>query len=325
MTNPASSMPASESPRAVPAETPPRDGIAALIEAAWQSRPPGFVPFAIDGTVVGAMRAAFAAHLSEWPKVFVLDDTSRGVAIHPALSNEPQRSAAVAPIVRALERRGIIGGWRDELYAVHAEGDVAMPVLLHLERAAARPFGITSHAVHVNGIVEPATPGSPLRFWIARRSPTKSIDPGMLDNLIGGGVPAGLGVAATLIKEAWEEAGLDATQVAGATAGRRLRIRREVPEGLQSEIIHVHDLVLPDGVVPDNQDGEVAGFACMPAAAVIALLREGRRMTADASLVTLDALSRRGLWTLPDTPAARRIFGGETDDAHAMADPSRTR
>lgn len=284
------------------------DGIATLLDGAYRERIPGFVPFRIGAAVVGALRPAFAGQLREWPAVFAHDTATGGVAIRDELSNEPQRSAAVAPVVRELARRAIIGGWRDELYAVHADGDLAQPLLLHLERAAARPFGITSHAVHVNGLVEAIAPGDTPRFWIARRSLTKSIDPGMLDNLIGGGVPAGLGIAATLIKEAWEEAGLDAMQVAGAITGRRLRIRREVPEGLQSELIHVHDLALPEGVVPENQDGEVAGFALMSAPSVIAVLREGRRMTADASLVLLDCLARRGLITMPDSPQVHAIF-----------------
>ena len=43
-------------------------------------------------------------------------------------------------------------------------------------------------------------------MWIARRSPAKAIDPGMLDNLVGGGVAAGQTITTTLIKEAWEEA-----------------------------------------------------------------------------------------------------------------------
>jgi 8-oxo-dGTP pyrophosphatase MutT (NUDIX family) len=285
-----------------------RDGIAALLDGAWHALLPGFVPFTIGGAVVGALRATFAAHLREWPAVFAHDAATGGVAIRDELSNEPQRSAAVAPIVRTLAQRGIIGGWRDELYAVHVEGDTSTPLLLHVERAAARPFGITSHAVHVNGIVDAPARGEAPRFWIARRSPTKSIDPGMLDNLIGGGVPAGLVIGATLVKEAWEEAGLDAPQVAGVVPGRTLRIRREVPEGLQSELIYVHDLVLPEGLTPANQDGEVAGFALMSTPSVIAVLREGRRMTADASLVTLDCLARRGLVALPDSAQARAIF-----------------
>ncbi len=65
------------------------------------------------------------------------------------------------------------------------------------------------------------------RMWLARRSPAKAIDPGMLDNLVGGGIAAGQSVAATVVKEAWEEAGIAAT-LAGArpTRGRRRHLPR---------------------------------------------------------------------------------------------------
>ncbi|MEO7761715.1 MAG: DUF4743 domain-containing protein [Casimicrobiaceae bacterium] len=289
--------------------TPASDAVERLIASACRDDIPGFVPFAIAGQRVGSVRPAFAGHLREWPAVFALDDRTGAVSIRDELDDEPHRSAAVASIARELARRGIVTGWRDELYPVHVDGDVSTPVLLHVERAAARALGITSHAVHVNGIAGQSNPGVEPRFWIARRSLTKQIDPGMLDNLVGGGVAAGLGIAATLTKEAWEEAGLDAGLVATARPGRRLRIRREVSEGLQSEIIYVHDLVVPQGITPRNQDGEVAGFAQMSLAAVLAILRAGAKMTADASLVMLDCLDRRGFMKLPESAQARAIFG----------------
>src|SRR5918992_1459821 len=70
-----------------------------------------------------------------------------------------------------------------------------------LERAAARPFGLTTYAVHLNGISFDEN-----NMWIARRSAAKPIDPGMLDNLVGGGISAGSSLEETLVKEAWEEA-----------------------------------------------------------------------------------------------------------------------
>jgi hypothetical protein len=44
---------------------------------------------------------------------------------------------------------------------------------------------------------------------------------------------------------------------------------------------------------------------------VLAVLRDGRKMTADASLVMLDCLERRGLVALPDSPQVRAIFGAD--------------
>ena len=284
------------------------NGIDALLAAAYRADSEGFVPFSVAGQVVGWMRPAFAEALRAYPAAFEHDPTG-AVRVREDLADEPARTKTLAPIVLALAKNGAITGWRDELYPVRSGAGAALMPLLFLERAAARPFGITSTAVHVNGIVESASGRIAPSLWIARRSLSKPIDPGMLDNMIGGGVPAGISVADTLVKEAWEEAGLSPAQVAGVTKGRQIRIRREVPEGLQSEVIHVHDLVLPANVVPRNQDGEVGEFMLLPAPAVIALLRKGGQMTADASLVTLDWLDRRGLLALPDSRPARSIFG----------------
>ena len=51
---------------------------------------------------------------------------------------------------------------------------------LGLNRAsAARYFGVQTYAAHVNGLVRR---GDDVEMWIARRSPTKSIDPGRLES-----------------------------------------------------------------------------------------------------------------------------------------------
>ena len=288
--------------------TDPRlNGIDALLSSAYRADSAGFVPFSVAGQVVGWVRPAFADTLRDYPAAFEHDQTG-AVRLREDLADEPSRTKTMAPIVRDLARNGVITGWRDELYPVRSGAGTAGTPLLFIERAAARPFGITSTAVHVNGIVESASGRITPSLWIARRSLSKSIDPGMLDNMIGGGVPAGISVADTLVKEAWEEAGLSPAQVAGVTKGRQPRIRREVPEGLQSEVIHVHDLVLPANVVPHNQDGEVGEFMLLSASAVIDILRKGSQLTADASLVTLDWLDRRGLLPLPGSRPARAIF-----------------
>jgi 8-oxo-dGTP pyrophosphatase MutT (NUDIX family) len=286
------------------------DGIAALFECAWLDDvqlAARYRPFVVDDTNVGWMRPSFVDALAAWPDAFVAS-ADGGLRLAAHLDDEPARTAAIANIVAALAADGVIGGWRDELYAVRSGPDATGGTLFAIERAAARAFGITSEAVHVNGVVDDAL-GGPRALWIARRATTKAIDPGMLDNLVGGGVAAGLSVRETLVKEAWEEAGFEPALAARATPGRRLRIRRDAAEGLQSEVIHVHDLVVPDGTVPRNVDGEVAAFECMPIDDVVGLIARGDAMTADASLVTLDWLARNGRIALPDTARRRAIFG----------------
>ena len=81
-------------------------------------------------------------------------------------------------------------------------------------------------------------------MWIARRSPTKAIDPGMLDNLVGGGIAHGQSIASTVVKEAWEEAGIPPDAAATASPAGEVRVCRELADGLERETIFVHDILL---------------------------------------------------------------------------------
>lgn len=226
--------------------------------------PAGYVRFAFQGARIGWLRPALAARLAAWPDAFRISEQ------HVQL----MQAEALAPILAQLSKEGLIPGWRNERYRV--EG------LFDIERAAARPFGLTTHAVHVNGIV----PGKGM--WLARRSATKPIDPGLLDNLVGGGMTAGLSEQEVLVKEAWEEAGIGAALARTATRGGTVRILREVPEGVQSELIYVYDLALPGDFTPQNQDGEVSQFILSPFDKIL-----DKELTFEGALVAKDYFNRR--------------------------------
>jgi 8-oxo-dGTP pyrophosphatase MutT (NUDIX family) len=231
-----------------------------------------FVPLMVARRQIGWLRPELAARLAAWPEIFA-SSAEKVVLLKPE---------ALSGVVEDLAREGFIPGWRNERYRIAD--------LLDIERAAARPFGLTTAAVHLNGIAFGAG-----HMWIARRSATKPIDPGMLDNLVGGGIASGISVQQTLIKEAWEEAGIPAELARAATRGGTVEILREVPEGVQSETLSVYDLVLPEGFEPKNQDGEVAGFQCLPFTEVLRLLEQPGQFTLDAGLVAKDYFKRAGL------------------------------
>lgn len=226
-------------------------------------RPHLYVPLRLGRKRIGWVRPELAARLGAWPEVFDAGP-DRVVLLKTDL---------LSGVVEALAEEGFIPGWRNERYRIED--------LFEVERAAARPFGFTTRAVHVNGLA-----GS--RMWLARRSPTKPIDPGMLDNLVGGGISAGFSVQETLVKEAWEEAGIPAELARKAQPASNLSILREVPEGVQSEVIAAYDLELPADFQPRNQDGEVAEFILL-ALEEIPL----EKMTYDAGMVARDCLNRR--------------------------------
>lgn len=247
------------------------------------------VALRIGDRIAGRLSLARAARLAAFADVFVrtADDTLRFV---PALASAVERSAALVAVTQTLAAEGALTAWRDEVYAVAPA--FGAPAWFRLERAAARYFGVRTYAAHVNGLVRT---GAEVAMWVARRSPTKAIDPGMLDNLVGGGIAAGVGVARTVAKESWEEAGIPAGLASRAQPTAVLHVARDIPDGIQDEVIFVHDLWLPPAFTPVNQDGEASGQHRHPLATMPALLAESfgdEAMTVDASLVALTVVAR---------------------------------
>ena len=276
-------------------------GIVAAIHArlAHALAPPDacYTPFLVGRHTVGWLDPARAEVLAAQGEV--LDIGADGVRFAAGIASPADRTAALDRVAAALAAAGRLTAWRDERYAV-APAFGAEPLLL-LERAAARFFGIRTYAAHVNGLVHR---GDQAQMWIARRSPHKAIDPGLLDNLVGGGIAAGAGVRHTVIKEAWEEAGIPAPLAAQSRAAGAVHICREQPDGLQRETIFVHDFWLPADFVPGGQDGEVVGHRLVPlaeAARLVANATGDDVVTADAGLVMLDCLIRQGM-IAPDAP-----------------------
>ena len=239
--------------------------------------------------LAGAVARADLPALAAWPDALRITD--HGVLLClPAQA----RSAFFDRVNRQLHLAGRVRAWRDETYPVPALGSASPPALLaSLERAAARFWGTQTYGAHCNGYVV-GSDQRPSHLWIARRASDKVVDPGQLDNLIGGGVPQGQTPAQALLREGWEEAGLQPAQMAGLRPGRRFAVLRDVAEGLQREQVSVYDLALPADWTPQNQDGEVQGFMRMPLAQALDCAAAGA-MTVDASLVTLDFALRHRL------------------------------
>jgi len=264
--------------------------IAARLTSAL-ARPAGPLrPLRVGRDVVGWLDPARMQRLAAFADTF--DVGADAVALRDTLRDGAERSAALDRVARALAAEGQLSGWRNERYAV-ATAFGAAPMFL-LERAAARYFGVATYAAHVNGLVRGRNDDGP-RMWIARRSPTKSIDPSLLDNLVGGGIAVGQSVAATVVKESREEAGIPAAAAAGARPAGAVHLCRMRRDGLQRETIFVHDLWLPPDFVPAGEDGEAVEHRLVSldeAAKLIAQADGSDVVTADASLVILDCLLR---------------------------------
>jgi 8-oxo-dGTP pyrophosphatase MutT (NUDIX family) len=288
--------------------------LAAAQAADAAARVPFFVTQDGRDLPAGSVARAHLAALARWPSALQVDDAGVTLALPAA-----DRTHFLAEANRALHEAGLVLAWRNETYPLLAlPEDGSSPGAAHLlatfERAASRFWGSATFGAHCNGYVGDAD-GRPTHLWIARRSYTKPTDPGLRDNLVGGGVPFGQTPAECVVREGWEEAGLTPAQMAAITPGRILRVARDIPEGFQLEWLSVYDLALPPGLQPCNQDGEVHSLACLPLPEALACAAAGE-MTVDATLATLDFALR---WQLLPADATASLAPRLAALAHGPA------
>lgn len=268
----------------MPADLAARPG---WLGAALALEPGAVVPMVVGRRTVARADRRHLPLLVAEPGLFQLQDGT--LQFQPALDTPQRRSDALAAALARLRGLGHVPGWRDERILVPPAplGAEAFRV----ERAARMLLGITGYATHLNGWSRAADCAE--RVWVARRSESKAVDPGRLDNLVAGGVAAGMDELETLVKECWEEAGIPAELARRARPAGTIAFDRLVDEGVDSQLIAVFDLELPGGFVPDNQDGEVQSFEAVDAARLREMLEQPDLFTVDAALVALDFLARR--------------------------------
>lgn len=228
-------------------------------------------------------------------------DNPTQLQLHPRLTSPSERTEAMAKTAQVLREKGVVTGWRDEPYPIFGDGAAWTPAadgpLFQVERAVVPWLGARAFGVHINGYVASASSESssssssaatrrPTALWVARRSKDKPTWPGMLDHLAAGGQPAGMGATANAVKEAWEEAGVPKElcegggngQAGAACSGLRpvgtVTYRGLSSEGLKPDTLFVYDLELPQGFVPEPQDGEVEAFELWSVERVMEALAE---------------------------------------------------
>jgi 8-oxo-dGTP pyrophosphatase MutT (NUDIX family) len=190
---------------------------------------------------------------------------------------------ALAGIAQWLRDHGFAGAWRDELLAVT---DAAGAALGRMERAAVRPLGIATRAVHLVVCDQRG------HAWVQQRAFDKATDPGRWDTTMGGLVAAGETTPQTLARETWEEAGLRLADLRGVAPLGRITVRRPVAEGYMVEHIEMFEATLPGASMPVNQDGEVECFECLGPAALVARL-QADAFTVEAAMILVTWLERR--------------------------------
>jgi 8-oxo-dGTP pyrophosphatase MutT (NUDIX family) len=262
------------------------------IRACNNYQPSRVVPLLAGGRRIGWLRRDNAAALARFDTVFAVEpDRMRLVAEGDA----DAISAAVDAVVEALVGETSIPKWRNETFDVMARwGD---PPIFRLDRGAVPFFGVRAYGVHLNGY---RFVDGRLHLWIGRRAPDKRVAPNKLDNLVAGGIGNGYGVAATLIKEAEEEAGMPGPLIRRAVPVGAVTYCMETELGIRDDVLFVYDLETPADFVPRNSDGEIVHFELMPAEIVLEQIRSTDDFKFNVNLVILDFALRHGLLEVED-------------------------
>ncbi|CAJ2636905.1 unnamed protein product [Trifolium pratense] len=251
-----------------------------------------FLPFVIEGHVVGFIHNRFVEHLRRFNNVFVFTNDGGPVgdcvSLHPLLKTAEERTSAVAYVIEHLGEK-YIPHIRNELYPVKSSFD--KPTFFSLERAAAPYFGIKAYAIHMSGYVEL---DGEKHLWIAKRSHSKSTYPGLLDHLVAGGLPYGIDCRENVVKECEEEAGIPRSISIKAKPVGAISYMDIDGYRYQRYVVFSYDLILPESFEPKNEDGEVDSFKLIPVKHVAEVIRKTQFFKPNCAIGIIDFLFRHG-------------------------------
>ncbi|CAB1105578.1 unnamed protein product [Ectocarpus sp. CCAP 1310/34] len=277
-----------------------------------------FIPVYVEDVKVGAVSSQFASELNLFssgdavmfrasvPGAGPMGMEGPAYVLAPYAASVEERTRVVSGLVQGLVDTGAIpkGALRNELQDVRsATGKLSVTgdVLFRLERAAMIHFGVPSYGVHLNGYVK-ATDTQPMRVWIGVRSVSKATYPGMWDQMVAGGQPAGMGFKENMQKECEEEASLPSSLSCKIKPTGQVSYRYGTRKGLSTKFLCVFDLEVPEDFVPYNGDGEVEEFLLMPVEEALKTIKTDlARWKPNCALVMIDFALRHGFLD-PDHP-----------------------
>jgi hypothetical protein len=246
-----------------------------------------YLPFVIDGHIVGYVKPALAAKLRDFQDTFTV--TREALGLNHRLQGIEGRTNGVAQVMEALMQHGVVPGWRGEKYKVATT--YSAPTVFEIERAAVPLFGTIGCGVHMNGVTWRS---GELCMWVGKRSLSKPTGPGKLDQMVAGGQPTGISLKNNLIKECAEEANIPAEIAALSKPVGAITYCMERLEGLRRDVLFIYDLVLPEDFEPENKDGEMEGFRLMTIDELCACVQGTCDFKFNCALVVIDFLIRHG-------------------------------
>ncbi|VEU21680.1 DEKNAAC102446 [Brettanomyces naardenensis] len=258
-----------------------------------------------DGTFrLGYILPMVSKEFKNHPDVVQVDDTKREIRILPTLDTLELRNEKLNALAKSWRDNGIflhLKGWRNELYTIY---DTEKKPYMRLERSFCPLLGVVLYGCQINGYVQSPETGE-LKLWVPRRSATKPTYPGMLDNTVAGGVGYPQGCLETVIKECYEEAGLQSSYVKdNVSFVGVISYFYQFEKGsfdtergfVQPEVEYIYDLRIDPSIIPHPVDNEAEDFRLMTVDEVVKHMKNGEFKHNCAGVLT-DFFMRHGLIT----------------------------
>ncbi|CAI3930523.1 NUDIX hydrolase family protein [Commensalibacter papalotli (ex Botero et al. 2024)] len=237
-----------------------------------------FLPFRANDQIIGWVKPEFINTLYQYG-IFKADDQIN--TLPPTISLESLGQKIIQDkLVQTM----------NELFDVYPSPH-AKPIG-QIDRAVLPPLGFIGTGVHLNGLLKD---GDNIYLWVAKRSPHKRLDPGKLDHIVAGGIPAGHTHQSALAKEAEEEANIPHQLIIQAQYTSMVTYSMIRPEGLRRDVLYCYDLWLPQDFIPTPNDGEVVGFELMKIEDVYRRVCDTNDFKFNINLVLIDLFLRLGV------------------------------
>lgn len=210
-----------------------------------------------------------------------------------------------ATLKQNFDEGRVIRKWRNENMPVY---DRHGQHILDMDVCGIDLFGIVSYGVHLTAYV--CTQGG-YKYWVPRRSYTKSTFPGMLDNFVAGNLQSGESLLEGMIREVVEETDLpeDFARANIRSCGTVTYQMSEANDGRPSCQHHcqfVFEIEMPAELVPRGNDGEVESFTLMSLSEVQQAL-SGDEFTPNRTLTYIAHFIRHGIVNHENEPRLMEV------------------
>jgi isopentenyldiphosphate isomerase len=289
-----------------------------------------YIPFCLDSTqnspIIGLLRPSIVEMLQlenrrdgldKQPFLFTDSDVRPRVCFQDWIKSSYVRTKIMRAICERWRDEEVFPDvcgkkkWRGEMYPVYKKPfgvhdhpttsedvpDQELNYAFELERSACALFGIVTYGVHMS-IYEQN--GRDMKIWTPTRAKSKQTWGGYLDNSVAGGIPSGMGMFESLVKESMEEASIpeDIVRKHAYCTGAISYFFRTSTGWLQPEIEYIYDLRIPSHTEtsqfqPKPNDGEVECFELLSHEDCITRMREGK-FKPNCALAVIDLLIRLG-------------------------------